>query len=83
MTNFISPVGRIVQGSMHKPKTTDINGLPLVYKTGASAGQPRVEYYFGLAIAKNDPGLAAFNASLGEAAGAGWPGGQASLPGFS
>lgn len=50
--NITSPVGRIVAGSLYKGNTTDFDGKPLVVKTGANVGQPRVNYYIGLAIAK-------------------------------
>lgn len=46
------PVGRIVQGSVYEPQTTDATNRPLVVKTGAKAGQPRVDYYIGYAIPK-------------------------------
>lgn len=51
--NFTTSVGRLVCGSLYEPKTQDMDGNPLVYKNGANAGQPRVEYYFALAIPKN------------------------------
>lgn len=50
--NITSPVGRIVAGSLYKGNTTDFDGKPLVVKTGANVGQPRVNYYIGLAIKK-------------------------------
>lgn len=51
--NITSPVGRIVAGSLYKPNTTDFDGKPLVYKTGADAGKPRVSFFIALAIPKN------------------------------
>jgi len=51
-TNFTTPVGRLVAGSLYKPSTTDAEGRPLVVKSGTTAGQPRVDYYFALAIPK-------------------------------
>lgn len=51
--NITSPVGRIVMGSLYDPKTTDGEGKPMVVKTGPNAGQPRVDYFFALAIPKN------------------------------
>lgn len=48
-----SPVGRIVMGNLYQGSTTDAEGKPLVVKTGANAGQPRVNYWFALAIAKS------------------------------
>ena len=80
---FMTPVGRIVQGSMFTPSTTDINGDPLKYKSGPNVGQPRVEYYFGLAISKQDPGLGALMQIFGQSAAAGWPGGENARPDFS
>jgi hypothetical protein len=52
MINITSPVGRIVSGSLYKPNNKDFDGNPLVTKTGPNAGQPRVQYFFGLAIPK-------------------------------
>lgn len=50
--NITSPVGRIVAGSLYKASTTDADGKPLTFKSGPNAGQPRVNFYFGLAIPK-------------------------------
>ena len=50
--NITLPVGRMVQGDLYKPQTTDMYGKPLVYKSGASAGQPRSQYFIGYAIPK-------------------------------
>lgn len=49
---LLTPVGRLVQGSLYKPNTTDAEGRPLLYKNGANIGQPKKEYYFALAIPK-------------------------------
>jgi len=51
-TAFTTPVGRLVAGSLYKPNTTDAEGRPLVAKSGTSAGQPRKDYFFALAIPK-------------------------------
>lgn len=50
--NLTTPVGRLVQGSLYKGQTQDAEGKPLVNKTGAATGQPRVDYFFALAIPK-------------------------------
>lgn len=50
--NITLPVGRLVQGDLYKPQTTDMYGKPLVYKSGPSAGQPRSQYFIGYAIPK-------------------------------
>lgn len=55
--DFLSPVGRMVAGSMYEPQTEDMDGRPLVVKSGANAGQPAKRWFFALAIAKT-PGQA-------------------------
>ena len=50
--NITSPVGRFVSGSLYKARDRDFDGKPLVTKTGKNAGQPRVDYFIGLAIPK-------------------------------
>ena len=50
--NLTTPVGRLVRGSLYKANTTDSDGKPLVFKHGPNAGQPRVQYFFALAIPK-------------------------------
>ena len=52
MKNFTTPVGRFVGGSLTKPQTTDAEGRPLVYKTGADAGKPRTSFFVAIAIPK-------------------------------
>jgi hypothetical protein len=49
---FTSPVGRVVAGSLYKPRTTDIEGKPLVYRHGPNINQPKVDYFMALAIPK-------------------------------
>lgn len=49
---FTSPVGRIVGGSVSKPRDKNAEGKPLVIKTGKNAGQPAQQWYIGLAIPK-------------------------------
>jgi hypothetical protein len=52
VVEITTPTGRLVMGSLYKPFTTDVEGRPLVVKNGVNAGQPRVQYFFGLAIPK-------------------------------
>lgn len=68
MKDFTTPVGRIVQGNVWTGKGTNRDGQPLLYKKGAMAGQPRTEYFFAIAIRKDDPGLAAFEAIIKQQA---------------
>lgn len=64
MTDFTSPVGRLVGGSLTSFETTDREGKPLIWAKGPNAGQPRVAYWFQLAIAKNNPEWPAFDAII-------------------
>lgn len=82
-----TPVGRLVGGSLYEPRTTDYEGKPLVVKTGANAGKPRVEYAFGVAIAKT-PGVAhwaseAWGAPIWALAHAAFPNGETQRPDFA
>ena len=52
MPNILTPVARLVAGSVTKPNDKDFQGNPLTTKTGPNAGQPRIEYFFAVAIAK-------------------------------
>ncbi len=86
--SILFPVGRLIQGSLYKAYDKDQQGKPNVYPAGhAKAGQPKIQYFFAVAIAKN-PGEAAWWLSvwggkiLAVAQGA-WPGGQTQIPSFS
>ena len=50
--DLLTPVGRLVQGSLYSGATTDAENRPLVYKTGPNMGQPRVNFWFSVAIQK-------------------------------
>ena len=52
MAEIVTPTGRLVQGSLYKPNDKDMDGNPLIYKTGDKKGQPRQEYFFRVAIEK-------------------------------
>ena len=49
---FLSPVGRMVMGSLYEPQTKNAVGEPLTFKSGKNQGKPRVNYFFALAIRK-------------------------------
>jgi hypothetical protein len=49
---IVTPVGRLVQGSVYTASTKDGEGKPLVYKSGDNVGQPRKNYYMALAVPK-------------------------------
>src|SRR5215213_4439762 len=46
------PVGRVVQGNLYKGNDKDADGNPLLVKSGPNMGQPRLDFYFAVAIAK-------------------------------
>lgn len=49
----ITVAGRLVAGDVVRGKTEDADGRPLLIKNGPNAGQPRTEWYAGLAVPKN------------------------------
>ena len=85
--DFLTPVGRLVMGDPFRGRTTAEDGTPLTIKHGPNAGQPRTDYFIGLAIPKNDPGWAAVHESIQSAARQDYPehfGPEGcKLPGFS
>jgi len=86
MSNFTTPVGRLVSGSITKPQTTDAEGRPLVYKTGADAGKPRTSYFFAIALEKKgEPHWAhtTWGAEIWKVGHEAFPSGQADHPAFA
>lgn len=82
-----TPVGRLVGGSLYEPRTTDFDGKPLMIKTGANAGKPRVEFSFGVAIPKT-PGAThwaseSWGAPIWALAHAAFPAGEAQRRDFA
>lgn len=63
--NITSPVGRIVQGSLYEAQTKNMDGTPLVVKTGPQAGQPTQRFYFAIAVPKG--------AEVAQCAAQNWP----------
>jgi hypothetical protein len=49
---FLTPLGRLVGGSVSKMQDKDSDGKPYVIKTGPKAGQPSPKAYVALAIPK-------------------------------
>lgn len=70
---FLTPVGRFVQGNLFEGFDKDLEGKPLTVKTGPNAGQPRTAYTVSIAIDKNDPGFMNLWAKIDQAAKAGYP----------
>lgn len=84
--NFTTPVGRLVMGSLYKAQTTDAENRPLVVKSGPNAGQPRVDYFFAVAIPKGAEthwSQTEWGAKVWSAGHAGFPQGQANAPTFA
>lgn len=79
------PVGRLVDGSLYEPQTTDAEGKPLTIKTGAKAGQPTVKYFFAVAYAKTKAHWAQedWGAGIWALGHQSWPQGQAQGPTFA
>lgn len=80
---ILTPVGRIVEGSVSKGNTTDMQGKPLVDRSG----KPKTQYYFALAIPKTSPEWPAILAAMTTEAKNGFPAlfpnGQCVLPTFA
>lgn len=51
-TTLLLPTGRLVQGDIYEPQTKDNAGNLLTHKRGPQAGQPRQQWFFGVAIPK-------------------------------
>lgn len=70
---FLTPPGRLVQGSCFEAQKTDAEGNQLVIRNGPNAGKPRVDYFMALAIPKTDPGWAELYAKIHQTAKEGFP----------
>lgn len=66
---FLTPVGRLVQGDPFEKQTKNMNGQPLV----TQSGQPTQKYFVGVAFAKTDAAFGAFYQLLVNAARQGFP----------
>jgi len=74
-----TPVGRIVQGHPLDPQTKDMNGAPLTDKQG----NPKVQYFFALAVPKTDPAINELWQGVQQVATQGFPGGEAQRADFA
>jgi len=84
---ILTPVGRLVMGSLYKPQTTDADGKPLLVKNGPNAGQPTKRYFFALAIPKDGTGRhwaeTPWGAKIWQTGHGSFPQGQAQNPAFA
>ena len=82
--DFLTPVGRLVQGNPMEAQTKNMAGQPLVTKSG----QPTQRFFCAVAFPKTDPQFPALYAKMVEAARASFPQhfnaqGQCTHPRFS
>lgn len=85
-TNILTPVGRMVAGSVYEANTTDFQGNPLTVKTGPNAGQPRSEFFFAVAIQKGGETAwweTQWGQEIFQVAAQAWPNGEYGRPDFS
>lgn len=83
-TDFLTPVGRLVQGDPFEAQTKNMQGQPLV----TMSGQPTQRYFIAVAFRKDDANFGAFYQKLVEVARGSFPNlfnaqGQCSHPRFS
>ena len=71
--NFLTPVGRTVQGSLWEGRSHKRNGDPYTYSKGAKKGQPYSQFFIAIAILKTDPGWEELWAKIVQAAQFTWP----------
>lgn len=72
-TEFLTPVGRLVQGDPFEAQTKDQQGNQLVVKSGPNAGQPTQRFFVAVAFRKDDANFAAFYQKMVAQARADWP----------
>lgn len=79
---ILTPVGRLVQGSLYEPNTTDMEGRPLMN----SKGEATVRYFFAIAIPKGTEqhwAETAWGKKIWDIGHTSFPNGQAQSPNFS
>jgi len=85
---ILFPPGRVVQGSLYKAQDKDMDGRPRTFPVGhAKAGQPKISYFFAVAIPKMQGETAWWDTAWGKQAvalaQASWPQGQWQHPTFA
>lgn len=83
-TDFLTPIGRLVQGDPFEAQTKNMQGQPLM----TMSGQPTQRFFIAVAFAKTDQAFPAFYQKLVETARGSFPAlfnaqGQCSHPRFS
>ena len=77
--DYMYAVGRMVQGDVFNPQTKNMNRGPLT----DLKGNPKVQYFIGVAMAKTDPSFNDIWAKLSAIAQAGFPGGETQRADFA
>lgn len=85
---ILFPPGRVVQGSLYKAQDKDMDGRPRVFPPGhPKAGQPKISYFFAVAIPKAHAAETWWQTAWGQQAfalaQASWPQGQWQQPTFA
>lgn len=65
---FLTPVGRLVQGDCFEGQTKDQQGNPYLVKNGPNKGQPMTKYFVAVAFKKGDPAWLAFKKQMEDTA---------------
>ena len=76
---YLYVTGRLVQGDVFEPQTKNMQGGPLVTKTG----EPKVQYFIAVAVAKTDQKMREAWNRIQAIAQGGFPGGQTARPDFA
>lgn len=77
--NIWTGVGRLVSGHPLVERTTGFGGKAMTNMKG----EPKTEYYIGLALPKSDPKTLELIANIKSLAAAAWPGGESTFSTFS
>ena len=84
--DILTPVARLVRGSLYNGNDKDAEGRPLVVKNGPDAGKPRLDYFFAVAIPKGPERHWAeteWGAKIWQVGHTAFPNGQAQRPDFA
>lgn len=73
MVDFLTPVGRFVQGDAFTPQEKDKAGNQLTVKKGINAGQPAKRWFMAVAFAKTDAAFGAMYQQMQQVARASFP----------
>jgi len=78
-STYLLVTGRLVQGDVFVPQIKNMQGGPLTNLKG----EPKVQYFIGVAVPKTDPQMLQEYAKIQVAAQSGFPGGESQRPDFA